>query len=362
MAAHTAGGPALGGVLAERRHLDRAGLGAGQGRRGAGRGDHDGVDVGASTAPKNRRPAAPAARRMPATPPPERPCGRTAAAAKCSSWASVVTKQSASSPVASSTAPTTSSPSSSRMTSHVVPVGEDLGVDPLDDAVPGAEREAGPLGRSAVSASARSPRLERQELADRGAALQVRVRWRWRAARAGRARRAGAAGRGWSARRPRPGRWRGPRRPPRRAWRGQPPSPGGSRVERAGQQAAGGEEDEARVVGDLERDGRAVTAGPGRLQQHGAPRGAVASWRPRPARRRRPSRSSASSARIASSSAMVLPQLVALLLQLDAGELGQPAQRHVEDVVGLRPRRGRRPAISRVARPLRRRRWSGSAG
>ena len=47
---------------------------------------------------------------MPAMPPPERPCGRTEAAGKCSSWASLVMKVSSSDSLVSSTAPTTRSP------------------------------------------------------------------------------------------------------------------------------------------------------------------------------------------------------------------------------------------------------------
>jgi hypothetical protein len=68
-------------------------------------------------APKNTT-SAPAASRTPAIPPPVRPCGRTPPAGKCSSCASLVTKQSSSSPVVSSTAPTTSSPSASRISSQ----------------------------------------------------------------------------------------------------------------------------------------------------------------------------------------------------------------------------------------------------
>src|SRR3954451_537885 len=70
-----------------------------------------------SNAPKNTTDCF-GASRTPAMPPPERPWGRTAPAAKCSSCASEVTKQSSSSPVLSSTAPTTSSPSASRITSQ----------------------------------------------------------------------------------------------------------------------------------------------------------------------------------------------------------------------------------------------------
>ena len=48
---------------------------------------------------------APGESRMPAMPPPERPCGRTPDAGKCKSCPSEAMKQSSSSPVRSSTAP-----------------------------------------------------------------------------------------------------------------------------------------------------------------------------------------------------------------------------------------------------------------
>ena len=76
-----------------------------------------------------------------------------------------------------------------------------------------------------------------------------------------------------------------------------------------------------------------VVAGRARAGPCGA--GCRAPWRPRRARRRRPSRSSFSSARIASSSSIVRCELGLLLLELELGELRQPAQRHLEDVVGL---------------------------
>ena len=53
VAAHAAGGAALGGVLGERGDLDRARLGAGQRGRGAGDGDDDRPSASGSTAPKN---------------------------------------------------------------------------------------------------------------------------------------------------------------------------------------------------------------------------------------------------------------------------------------------------------------------
>ena len=151
VAADAAGGAALGGVLAERRDLDRARLGAGQGGRRAGRGDDDGRRRG--RARRTRRPAAPAASRTPAMPPPERPCGRTASAPKCSSWASEVMKHSVSSPVAQLDG-------ADDLVAVLEPddlplvLAEDLGVDPLDDALAGAEREPGPVGGAARSGPA----------------------------------------------------------------------------------------------------------------------------------------------------------------------------------------------------------------
>ena len=95
---------ALGGVLGVRRHLERAGLGAGQGVGGPGRGDDD--VVGARGRPPRRRSTvAPGESRMPAIPPAARPCGRTADAGKRSSWASLVTKTRSSSPSRSAAAP-----------------------------------------------------------------------------------------------------------------------------------------------------------------------------------------------------------------------------------------------------------------
>ena len=63
----------LPGILGERGDLDRTGVGAGQGRRRPGDGDHAAV-VGA--APKKTA-RAPGPSLIPAIPPPERPCGRT---------------------------------------------------------------------------------------------------------------------------------------------------------------------------------------------------------------------------------------------------------------------------------------------
>ncbi len=128
----------------------------------------------AGRARRTRPPTRPRPSRMPAMPPPERPCGRTPSAPKCSSWASEVTKQSVSSPVASSTAPTTSSPSLSGITSHSSRP-RDLGVDPLDHALAGAEREPGTVGGERGQGQRPLARLEGEHLAERQPALQVRV-------------------------------------------------------------------------------------------------------------------------------------------------------------------------------------------
>ena len=66
-----------------------------------------------------------------------------------------------------------------------------------------------------------------------------------------------------------------PRRRPRRAWRRPPVAGERLGVGGAGQQPGRGQQHLARVVGDLERRRGAVTRLPGRLEQHGAPRGAV---------------------------------------------------------------------------------------
>ena len=244
-------------------------------------------------------------------------------------------KHSVSVPVVSSTAPTTSSPSSSRITSHSS-LAEDLGVDPLDDAVPGAEREPGPVGGAARSApAARSPGSSEQQLADRAARPGGRRRWPTRAARAGRARRAGPAGRGGqdadvAAR-------RGAAPPTTTtSWLARPPpAPSGSSVVVRASRPVEERQDEARVVGDLERGGRRVTAVPGGLEQDRAPRGAVGlgdlgqlvgDHAPQQLPRRPGSRRAPRWSR---------SQLVLLLLQLEPREPGQPAQLHVEDVVGL---------------------------
>ena len=101
VAAHAAGGAALGGVLAERRHLDRARLGAGQ----RGRRSRTTVTTTASAGSTRAEPGDPLARRRAGRRPCRRRSGPAAgppSAPKCSSCASVVTKQSVSSPVVSS--------------------------------------------------------------------------------------------------------------------------------------------------------------------------------------------------------------------------------------------------------------------
>ena len=186
VAPHAAGGPALGGVLAERRHLDRARLGAGQRGRGAGRGDHDGV-VRRRTVRRTRRPARRRRRGCRRCHRRSGPAAGPSSAPKCSSWASVVMKQSVSLPVASSTAPTTSSPSSSRITSHSsLPRTSGLTRLTVPWRVPSAR--PGPSVAEAAQRERPLAGLQRGQLADRVAALEVRVVGRGRQRRAGRAR------------------------------------------------------------------------------------------------------------------------------------------------------------------------------
>ena len=83
---------------------------------------------------RRRRPTyAPAASRTPATPPPDRPCGRTTDAGKCSSWASLVTKTS--SLVAGRLDPADDGVAVVEPDQVPAVLGEHLGLDPLDDAV-----------------------------------------------------------------------------------------------------------------------------------------------------------------------------------------------------------------------------------
>ena len=220
-------------------------------------------------------------------PPPERPCGRTPSAPKCSSCASEVMKQSVSSPVASSRAPTTSSPSLSEITSHSSRASTS-GLTRLTTPCAGAEREPGAVGRQRGQRQRPLAGLEGEHLAERQAALEVAGRWPT----------AGSVGRSST-----PSLSSRPREvstptSPRAVVRhrgddhvvvGAAAAVAGRLVGgRAGQQAAGGQEGEARVVGDLERRGGGGDGGAGRLQQHGTTRACRRSWRPRPARRRRP--------------------------------------------------------------------------
>ena len=76
---------------------------------------------------------------MPAILPPERPWGRTEAAGKRSSCASLVAKTSSVSSERSSTAPTSLSPGSSLITPRIA--SEDLGIDALDDAARSTQRQ-----------------------------------------------------------------------------------------------------------------------------------------------------------------------------------------------------------------------------
>src|SRR5262249_23379532 len=96
VAAHPAGGPALGRVLPVRGHLHGRRPGSRQRAGAACHGDHDRLAVpGAGAGPDRAEPGHRAARRQPppptpALPPAARPWGRTAAAENLSNWASVV--------------------------------------------------------------------------------------------------------------------------------------------------------------------------------------------------------------------------------------------------------------------------------
>ncbi len=265
-------------------------------------------------------------------PPPDRPCGRTASAPKCRSWASEVMKQSVSSPVARSRAPITSSPSLSEITSHSSRA-EDLRVDPLDDTLSGAEREARPVGGQRRERQRPLAGVEGEHLAERQPALEVGVV-----------------------------RARGQRRQVEDAELEQPAA-GGEHADlaarggtdrgdddvvvgagtalagvlvaaRPGQQAARGQVGEARVVGHLEGYGGRRHGGAARLQQH------------------RPAGRAVGLGHVGQLVGDDLPaqllvvedrvelldlaaQRLLLLLELDPAEPGEPAQRHLEDVVGL---------------------------
>ena len=120
-----------------------------------GDGDRDTPSPGSSAVNETTR--APAASLMPAMPPPDRPCGRTWPAPKCSSWQSLVTKHSASSPVRSSTAPTTSSPSLSEMTSQSSLAERYSGFTRFTTPCLVPSARPGEPGSKPVSASTRSP-------------------------------------------------------------------------------------------------------------------------------------------------------------------------------------------------------------
>ncbi len=261
---------------------------------------------------------------MPATPPPARPCGRTSEAEKCSSWASDVTKTSSSSPVV-----------------ELDRADEDVAVVERDE-VPlvAADRCSGltrltmpsrvpsampaPLSSSGVSASDRA--IEAGDLPQRHAALQV-------------------------------GRLGG-RRQRRQLehveMRWTRPSDDDDADLAAGCRAYGRDD---RVVLDpavdvAERASRRTYGRAGPVADSSAQHGSSATSSGEAAvavcpddssstvRRGVPNfwaislssspttlRSSCSSPRIASSSSMILRELVALALDLDADELGEPAER-----------------------------------
>ena len=218
----------------------------------------------------------------------------------------------------------------------------------------------GPSVASRLRAQRPLAGLERGELADRVATLQVGVVGRGRqrrqvehgqleqpaaggeqadlAARGGRDRR-DARRRGWRGRRPR----RSPRRRttgPAARWRRGTRSTGRRRPRAA----------PAR---------QSPWSRPTRAGRCGA--ACRRSWPPRRARRRRPSGAAPRRPRIVSSSSISRRSVLLLLLELDPAEPGQPAQLHVEDVVGL----GLGQVEDRhqpLARGAARRRWCGSAG
>ena len=285
----------------------------------------------ASTAP-NHATCSPSVTRTPAMPPPERPCGRTPSAPKCSSCASEVMKHSVSSPVARSSAPTTSSPSLSEMTSHSSR-DSTSGFTRLTTPWRVPSASPGPEDGSAGERQRAFAGVQREHLRERHAALQVGVVGRRgdggqvehaqlehpapRGDDADLAARGGADGRhhhvvvGAGAAGAR-GLVRG----------------------RTGQQAARGEEREARVVGDLEGDRGGGDGRARRLEQDRAPRGAVGLRDLGQLVRDH----LAEQGLVAEDRVEVLDdplQLGLLLLQLDAGELREAAQRHLEDVVGL---------------------------
>jgi len=106
--------------------------------------------------------------------------------------------------------------------------------------------------------------------------------------------------------------------------------------QRAGEQAGGREQDPAGVVGDLERHGGAGRH-TGRLEQHGASRrpevlGDVGQLTGHHVAEQGVGLDDPGQLRDG------VAQRLLLGLQLEAGEPGEPAQRHLEDVVGLRLR------------------------
>ena len=206
-------------------------------------------------------------------PPPDRPCGRTAAAGKWSSCASVVTKTSSAVAVVSSTAPTTRSPGSSRMTSQLsLPSTSGLTRLTTPSAVPRARPSES--GASVVRHSTRSSGSRLTSSLTVGATLQV-----------------GGVGRGRHG-----GQVEGvdPDQPARRGdqaavapGRGQDPghdhvvvgprAGGRDRVGMVGprQQPGRGQQHPARVVGDLQRRRRRRGDHAAGREQDGAPRRAV---------------------------------------------------------------------------------------
>ena len=174
LSADAAGGATLAGVLRERRHLDGGAGGARQSAAGAGGGDHDATRGRRRrrrrTPPAGRRP-----RRTPAMPPAGRPCGRTDGRREVQQLR--VGRDEHELLVAGRELDRADDAVAVVEPDHGPRVGRrrDVGRHPLDHAVGRAEREAGPLVRTASTG--------------RPAARPCRAR---RAPRAGRRRRARA--------------------------------------------------------------------------------------------------------------------------------------------------------------------------
>ena len=289
------------------------------------------------------------------------PCGRTPEAGKRSSWASEVTN--------------TSSSSSLRelepaddLVAVVEPddvpgvaVAEHLGLDPLDDAALGcrAPARASPSA-SDVSVTARSPGSSDEELGDRCAALQLgRVRRRRQRRQVEHVELDQPAARGDDADRAACGRRRATAMTTSCLARA-PPRPSGSSLRACARAARS--TTAARSTGRRRpRAARPTSPGAPADSSSTVRRGVPCCLATSASSSPTTLRSSASSSRIAVSSSIVRSSSAFSRSSSSLRELGQPAQRHVEDVVGLdlgQVEDRHQPA----AWPARRCRWTGSAG